>query len=234
MTIPASINTPSRIIQLAMQDAGLLQQGDTPNSEDYAEHMGRLNDMVNLWQTQGLKLWLNQDFPVTLIAGTPTYFFGPPSPKPLRVIQAYYADQFLNRRPLIALSRDEYTRLSQVTQLGQINSYFVDKQQITLNVTFWLTPDVEAATGVAHLIRQEQVTNMVSLNDQMNFPQEWFIALRWGLADEICTGQPQAIMDRCASKAGAYRTALEDWDVEDASTSFQVDQRTVQDRGRFR
>lgn len=234
MTVPASLNTPSRAIKLAMEDAGLLQQGNDPDGDFYAEYIGRLNDMVNLWQTQGLKLWLDQDVAVTLIAGTATYFFGAPTPKPLRVIQAYYADQFLNRRPLIALSRDEYVRLSQVTQLGQINSYFVDKQQLTLNVTFWLTPDATAALGTAHLIRQEQVTNSIQLNDQINFPIEWFLALRWGLADEICTGQPQAIMDRCAQKAGSYRTALEDWDVEDASTSFQPDQRATQNVGRFR
>lgn len=236
MTTPVSVNTPSRCIKLAMLDAGLLQQGDDPLSEDYAEHIGRLNDMVNLWQTQGLKLWLNEDITVPLVAGTATYFFGGPYPtlKPLRVIQAYYEDINGVRRPLIALSRDEYVRLSQVSQQGQINSYFVDKQQTTLNVTFWLVPDIVAATGTAHLIRQEQALQSVSLNDQMNLPQEWFIALRWGLADEICTGQPQAIMDRCAAKAGSYRTALEDWDVEDASTMFQVDQRATQDVGRFR
>ena len=34
------------------------------------------------------------------------------------------------------------------------------------------------------------------------FAQEWRIALRWGLADDIATGQPQAIMDRCAQRAG--------------------------------
>ena len=75
---------------------------------------------------------------------------------------------------------------------------------------------------------------MVSVNDQMNFPQEWFLALRWGFADEICTGQPQAIMDRCEKKATMYREALEDWDVEDTSTRFQPDTRMGYGASNFR
>lgn len=234
MTVPVTLNTPARCIRLAMQDATLLQSGDDPTGEDYAEYMGRLNDMVNFWQTQGLRLWLNQDVAVPLIAGTALYSFGSAMLKPTRVIQGYFEDQNGVRRPLEAMSRDDYTRLSQVTQQGQINSYFVDKQQLTLNVYFWLTPDATAALGTAHLIRQEQVTQSVSLNDTMNFPIEWFLALRWGLADELTTGMSTDVQQRCTAKAREYKTALDDWDVEDADTYFQPDQRQFQGMGRFK
>jgi hypothetical protein len=183
-------------------------------------------------------LWLQSDLTVPLTAGQATYTFGPGGSvdmtKPLRVLQGYYLDSYNTKRPLLALSRDEYTRLSNVVQVGAINSYFVDKQQSLLSVSFWLSPDTTAATGTAQLIIQQQVANLVSLNDDMNFPQEWFMALRWGLADDICTGQPQAIMDRCYNKAETFRTALEDWDVEDASTVFQPDQRSAYVTGGFR
>lgn len=234
MTTPTTLNTASRAIRLAMVDAGLLQEGDDPNSDQYAEHMGRLNDMANLWQTQGLKLWLNEDLPVTLVAGTSSYFFGTAGIKPTRVIQGYYQDSNDVRRPLTVMSRDEYTRLSQLTQQGPINSYFVDKQQLTLNVFFWLTPDTEAATGSAGLIIQNSVEQVTQLTDTMNFPVEWFMALRWGLADEICTGQPPDITQRCAAKAAAYFDILNNWDVEDAPTFFQPDQRMTQQQGNFR
>lgn len=237
MALPVTTNTPSRIIRLAMQDANLLQQGDDPNSDDYAEYLGRLNDMVNLWQTDGLRLWLNEDLPITLTAGVNLYpqtQLPTPPMKPLRVIQAYFEDQFQIRRPLIALSRDDYTRLSQVVQPGQLNSYFVDKQQTSLDVFFWLTPDAIAALGTAHLIIQYQVENATMLNDQMNFPIEWFIALRWGLADEIATGQPMEIQQKCAARAAEYKEKLDNWDVEDASTVFQPDQRATQNVGGFR
>jgi hypothetical protein len=233
-----SNNTPLSIIQDAYFDAGLLQEGDQLNSEQLVSGMRRLTDMINGWQTQGLKLWLNVDTPVTLTAGQGTYTFGPAGTvvmdKPLRVLEAWYEDINNIRRPLVMLSWNDYTRLSQISQTGALNSYFVDKQQNVLSVFFWLIPDTVAATGMAHLLLQVQVANFSNVTDTMNFPIEWRLALRWGLADEICTGQPQAIMDRCQQRAQSYRTALENWDVEDAPTRFTTDQRASYHQGHFR
>jgi hypothetical protein len=223
---------------MAMVDAGYLQDGDDPTPEQYANYLNRLNDLINFWQTQGLKLWTQTDLAVPLVVGQASYSLGPSGDvdmtKPLRVLQGYYIDANQTKRPLLPLSRDEYTRLSNVVQTGAINSYFVDKQRASLVVKFWLVPDANAALGTAQLVIQQQMGNMVSLTDDVSFPQEWFLALRWGLADDICTGQPQAIMDRCAAKAMVFLNALESWDVEDASTIFQPDQRVAYVTGAFR
>ena len=223
MTSPNN-NTPISIIQDAYLDSGLIGVGQAVNSEQIVMGMRRLTDMINLWQTQGLKLWLNVDTPITLVAGTGTYKLGPAQAvdmtRPLRVINAWFADANGIRRPLIPLAWADYVRLSIVTQTGQINSYFVDKQATYLSVFFWLVPDTVAATGTAHLQLQRQVDQFISVTEDMDFPIEWKLALRWGLADELAGGQPQAIMDRCQQRAQAYRTMLEDWDVEDAPTRF--------------
>lgn len=225
MTAPND-NTPYSIIRDAYYDAGLLQEGESPNSEQLVSGMRKLTDLINLWQTQSLKLWLNTDVTVTLVAGRGTYLLGPSGDvnivKPLRVLEAYVKSASGIRRPLTPLAWADYVRLSQVNQTGQINSYFVDKQQSLLSVLFWPVPDAVAAAGTVHLVVQSQVINFIALNETINFPIEWRIALRWGLADEICTGQPQAIMDRCQQRATTYRAALEDWDVEDAPTRFAV------------
>jgi hypothetical protein len=234
MTIPND-NTPASIIQDAYFDAGLIQEGETANSEKIANGMRKLRDLINLWQTQGLKLWLNQDTAVTLTAGTGTYTFGPTGSvvmvKPERVIDAYYLDINNVSRPLIPISRSEWDRLGNKTNQGAINSYFVDKQQTYLGVKFYNVPDATTATGTVHLIFQMQVTNFSTLTETMNFPVEWRIALRWGLADELATGQPQSIMDRCAQRALAYRTALED--VEDTDTRLAPDSRAHRFSGTF-
>jgi len=237
MTTPAD-NTPISIISDAYFDAGLLQEGQAPNSEQIATGMRKLRDVINLWQTQGLKLWLLTDTSVTLVSGTSTYTFGPAGStvmtKPLRVVEAYYADSNGIRRSLNPLSWNDYTRLSTVTQTGQINSYFVDKQATQLSVFFWNTPDATAATGTAHLLLQTQVTNFINITETVQFPIEWRIALRWGLADELATGQPQAIMDRCQQRAMTYKAMLEDWDVEDAPTRFMPDSQGGFGGGSFR
>jgi hypothetical protein len=114
-------------------------------------------------------------------------------------------------------------RLSTVTEEGAISQYFVDKQAANLVVYFWLTPDTTAATGTAHLLIPRQITNFTGLTDTLNFPQEWFMGLRWGLADELAVGQPESIMQRCQQRAMTYRAMLEDWDIEDAEVKIQPD-----------
>jgi hypothetical protein len=225
--------TAYRVICNAMQNAGYLAQGQDPNSDQVAKYMNRLNDFINFQQTQGLKLWLQEDFAITLTAGVGgpgnPYSLGPSGniamTKPLRVPDTgnYYLDVNQISRPINLLAKTDYATLSNVFQGGPITSIYVDKQQLSLNVYTWYIPDAIAAQGTLHVLLQQQVTNVISVTDTMAFPLEWFIYLHWGLADEICTGQPQAIMDRCERRAMMYKEALEAWDVEDASTIFQPD-----------
>lgn len=239
MTTPAS-NTPYAIITDANVDAGRLPEGQVLSSERLASGLRRLNDIINLWLTQGLKLWLLVDTAVTLTEGQATYTFKPSGnvdmTKPLRVLQGYFlpAGSAPSRRPLTVLSWERYLMLGNVATEGAINSYFVNKRATQLDVTFWLTPDATDATGVAHVLLETQATNPVNLTETMDFPQEWRIALRWGLADDLATGQPEAIMNRCSQRAEHYRKMLEDADVEDAPTSFAPDTRQTQHGYSFR
>lgn len=237
MSFPNNYMTVDRIIRDGARDACLLQDGDDPSSEQYANWLNRLNDVLMYEQTQGLKLFLLTDLAIPLVANQPTYVIGPGGDvnmvKPLRVISGYYLDQDNNQRPLDPLSWDEYTRLSRTTEIGSINSYFVNKQTLSLNVSFWNNPDVQAATGVAHLITQLQQTGVVQLTDTVLIPVEWAAWAHWALADEICNGQPDKVQEKCAQKVTFYRAALQDWDVEDADTSFQPDSRQFQNAGRF-
>ncbi len=226
MTAPAIFGTAERIIRMAYQDSGIVQRGDNPSGEQLADGMMRLNDMANIWQINGLKLWLQSDLSVPLVAGQRVYSLSPTGDvamdKPMRVLDScYYLDSNDIQRPLTLLNQDDYNRLGTVLQEGSVNSLFPKRLARSIDVYLWLVPDTQAATGTVHLLIQGQVPNVVSLTDEMVFPSEWFMALRWGLADDVCTGQPQAIMDRCQSRASMYRAALEDWDVEDTTVRFQ-------------
>lgn len=225
--MPAAFNSPSRIITYAMMDAGLLQTGELPTSEQLTEFGDRLLDLINLWQTQGLKLWLQRDISVPLVATQSLYTVYPTGDvsmvKPMRIIQAYSLSALGLNLPIELVAREQFVRLPAST--GTPNSLYVDKQRTYLGLNFWPTPDSAAVANTVHLVAQHQVTNFTSLTAAIEFPQEWFLALRWGLADDISTGQPESIMARCSARAESFRRALEDWDVEDASTFFQPDNR---------
>lgn len=232
-------NNANGIISDAMHNAGLLDEGDNPNSQQLVDGMRRLNDIINLWQTQGLKLFLQRELTVPLVVGQTLYVIGPSGPavtmpKPTRILQGFVVTPNNIRRPLVCISREEWERLSQVTgNNGTINSFMVDKQATSLNLNLWPPPNSTEVLNTAIFLAQYQATNPIYLTDDVGFPQEWRIALVWGLADEICTGQPQAIMDRCEKRAQSYRIALENWDVEDAPTYFAADSRMYTHYGKF-
>lgn len=231
MTTPA-INTPYGVIKDALVDCGHLQEGQDPGSDQLANGLRRLRDLINFWNTKGLKLFLQQDVPIPLTAGTADYTLGPAGSvvmvRPLKVIYGYYLFTATNvRRPLTPMSQIDYLQLGKAGTLtsdrGTVTQYFVHKRATDLLLTLWQTPDTtEAANGQVHVLVQGQATNPIELDETMSFPEEWRMALRWGLADDWSTGQPQSIVERCAMKAEQYRVALEDWDVEDSDVKFQA------------
>lgn len=238
MPVSAS-NTAYGIIRDAMFDAGKLSDGEEPDSEQLATNMRRLCDVINYFQTKGLKLFLNVETSITLVAGTGTYTVPVPVSNPdypnksLRIIQGRIQTPEGETRPLNMISWDEWNRLPQLNE-GAVTAFLVDKQALSLVVKVWNTPDTAEALNTAIFLVEQQAPNPVNLETNVSFPQEWRLALRWCLADDICTGQPQAIMDRCQAKAKFYREELEDWDVEDARTSFAPDYRGDYATGNFR
>lgn len=233
------LNTPWQVICDAFFEAGKTGLGEVPSGEELAYGMRRLNNLMNLRQAQGLRLWLQFDLAVTLVALQNLYTMGSTGSiimaRPTRIIEGYYQDINLVNRPLLVLSRNEWDTLSTfgTNSPGSVNSYFVDKQINTMNIYFWLTPDAQAATGKAHIIIQQQQPNVVGLTDQLIFGPEWFLYLVWELAYEFSQGQPLAVQQRCQAMADKYREIVDGWDVEDASTFFQTDQRMSYQSGKF-
>lgn len=231
-------NTVYGIICDAMKDAGYLQLGEDPNSEQLAEYMRRLCDIVNLWQTQGIKLFLIEEQTLAMVAGQQAYQLASPQTTPpakhLRVLAGRVVDaDGVTVRPLTSMSWEEWNRIPS-GQSGPVVRYFVDKTVDALNVKLWNVPDTAEVLNELIFTVHRQIVNPINLLEDMQFPQEWRIALRWGLANDICTGQPKEIMDRCEKFANIYRTALEDWDVEDTSTTFEVDTQGYGGGGSFR
>lgn len=216
------MTTVLQVIEDAMVEAGLLLEGASSTAANQTKYIRRLNDVINLAQTQGLKLWLERDISITLVSGTPSYTVTSGGLRVPRISLAYWVDSSGARRDVGIISREQYTRLQNTTTSGSIQSIFPEKLITSTKVWCWMIPDATAAAGALHVIGQVEATNVTLTTDDMTivFPKEWASFLMWGLAAEICGGQPQETVQRCESRAAAFRKALEDWDVEDAPTSF--------------
>lgn len=246
MTTPATDNSAYAIISGAVWNAQLIPEGEDPDSEMIARYTRRLNQTIKQIIIEGMRLWLWQDTPITLTAGTSLYKLGPVSAggnvsnvlvKPAQIRDQYYLYSQINggtRRPIFRISRQEWDMLSTVSQQGPITQIFCDPQQSTFNVNTWLIPDANEATGTLQLVLLNQVTSFVGITDLMNFPDEWALCLEWRLAAQICQGQPASVINRCDAQAAYFTQKLEEWDSEqETSIQPQPDQRMFQ-RHRFR
>lgn len=235
-----SNQTATGICTRAYQDAGKLAAGGSLSSVQLAEGIDRLNDIINLRQTNGLRLWLETETTVTLTAGKQMYTFMPGGDvsvtRPLRIKQAAYWDAYSNVRPLTpCLSREEWTRLSSRTIQAAVSQYFYEKLYDRLNLYLWNIPDTTAATGTVKVVLQNQAGNVTLAADSPHFPIEWTLYLRWALAEDLATGMPQEVVARAERMAAKYLEDLNGWDVEgEAETFFQPDMRTFARPGAFR
>jgi len=238
MTTPVTENTAYSIITDGLRNAKKLPFGEDPDSEELGLYMRKLNQIINFVQTTGIRLFLIQDTPITLVAGTSLYTLGPSGTvvmtKPIGVVDQYYLYSAANgatKRPVFKISRQEWDMLSVTTQQGPVTQIFVDPQVLTLNINTWLVPDANEATGTLHLALKTQVTNFVGVTDSMQFPIEWALTLGWLFAKEVAIGQPQAIVTRCDQMADYYLMKLDEWDAEQDTSIFpQPDQRLFQNR----
>ena len=139
-----------------------------------------------------------------------------------------YVDQ-----PLIVVSQQEYNFLGSKFTTGTSNSiqYWPYVDYGTLKV--FLTPDDNTANNYeVHLTVQRAIYDINKSNETFDFPQEWYQALRWGLASELVLdyGIPDQRAITITQKAQMYKDRLAAWDTENASTMFQPDMRMAAPR----
>lgn len=215
------------VIQKAYQNAGKIQRGGFPSTGQLADGLSTLQDIVAYEGTRGLKLWLETEVPITLMAGKQSYSFMPGGDisqiKPYRVKEASYVDSGGAVRPLTPVSREEWTMLTNRQSQGAINQYFVEKLFDRMNVYFWYIPDAPTAQGKVLIVLANQAQSPVLFASDTRFPPEWALFLQWRLAQELATGMSQETVTRCDQMTGMYREQLEGFDVEEAPTYFTVD-----------
>jgi len=228
MTI-ATYNSMDRIIRMAMSDAGLLEDEMNPTADAQGNHAQRLLDMIQIWQIDGCKLSLIQDTLLPLTLNTNIYTFGPAGSvnmtRPVRVEGMYWQDSSGGKRDIFPVAREEWNRLPAAQNNGTVTQFMEERSNTLLRVYLWNKPGASDVAGQLRVVLRTTGPGVLNIADPITtfFPIEWAMALRWGLAADICTGQPDSIVNRCTSMAGHYKTVLEGFDVELGGIQLQPD-----------
>ena len=165
-----------------------------------------------------------------------TLAFNPAAPvlyRPLKIIYAYYRNTSVTPNvdvPVQLLSKQEYNALGSKFVTGTTNSIFYDVKKLFGAMYVYPTPDASvAANSILHIIAQLPLSDISTCETITDFPQEWFNALAWNLADQLSLdyGVPVNARQEIAARAKLYLDQLSDFDVEAVSTYFQVDMGSI-------
>lgn len=229
------------VMNRALRLCGTYDATNPPTSQDYANVQLALNMMIKAWIRKGLPMWKIVTNTVPLLTPQNTYNIGPNAtgpgavvcPKILKVTYAFIRDSNNFDTPIDPLSIQEYNQYGSKGSLGVVNSYWyqpLDDNAVTgvsSFITFYPTPNDNTRT--IYLICLSTLNDINLGTDQVDFPQETYMALTWCLADEISMEYATS-MDRVQeikARAAVIYEEMVDWSQENTdSIRFMYDTRS--------
>jgi hypothetical protein len=145
--------------------------------------------------------------------------------KPVRAFSGFVRDANDNDTVLQFISKEEYDSLGDKSSQGVPNQIYYDNQLANAVMYVYTVPSSTDYT--VFLDVQRMFYDMSTSTDDFDFPQEWFQAIKWGLAAELAIeyGVEAEKIAAIEQKAMMYVQECFDFSVEEASVYFQLDMR---------
>jgi hypothetical protein len=215
--------TRDNIIDAALRTLGVIGLGETPTSEDYTNCSQALNIMIKSWAKKGFPLFVNSTETVNLVASTSSYTL---TNRPVRVFGGRIRNTDSVDTEVLLISAEEYDTIGDKTITGTPNQIYYDN---TLTGTLYVypVPDSTSADYTLYVDVQRMFYDMNSSSDNFDFPQEWYQALKWGLAAEVAIeyGIDIQLLSYYEQKADFYADEAFNFSVEEPSVFFTMDYR---------
>lgn len=238
--------TAETVIEAALRAIAVIDPETTlqPNTTEMANALEALNFLVTSWQAHGMQVWCHKTVSYVLTAAN-SYTIGPSgatitAARPLRIVQAWLRDTSTNPvdTPLNIVSRDEFNLLSVKTTPGIPNQLFYDPEfdrdasnggaNAKGKIWIWPQPDATVVTNYdLYMVCVRPIQDFTAKTDYLDFPQEWFNAVKWNLAHQIAFeyGVPVEILDRLEKRAETELSLALSFDNDPAPVFFQPERR---------
>jgi hypothetical protein len=228
------------IINRALRLCGTYDATNPPTTQDYTNVSLAFNMLIKAWIRKGLPMWKIVTNTIPLLTGQNTYNIGPNAtgtgsvvvPKILKVTYAFIRSSSNFDTPIDPLSIQEYNQYGAKSSLGVVNGYWyqpLDDNSVTgvsSFIKFYPTPNDNTRT--IYLICLSTLNDVSLGTDQVDFPQETYMALSWCLANEISMEYATS-MDRVTEikqRSAIIYEEMVDWSQENTdSIRFMYDTR---------
>lgn len=211
----------------------------TPTTTMETNALVSLNQLVLHLQSLGMQVWCIKNASLSLVASTNNYTLGPSGDlniqRPQTVMQAWLHNTSANTDPipLQIIDRETYNRFTSKATTGTPIAVFYDRQydlpgansgaSAKGKLYVYPTPDSTiASTYSMSIVYTRPIQDFSATSDSLDFPQEWYLALTWKLADLLCPsfGVPVMYWDRIGSRAESFLHDQVGWDSE--TDSIQI------------
>lgn len=212
----------------------------TPTTTQRTKALRALNRMVTSWYAKGFQVWCTKNQSVTLVAGTTSYTWGPSgainTARPLSISQAWLhnTSEDTDPLPLSIIGREEYNRYTNKESESVPLAIYYDPQydgpasnsgaNAKGKLFVYPAPSTSAAsTYTMTVVYTRPIQDFNATSDSLDFPQEWYDAIIWNLASQLCPayGVPVMYWDRIRSEAKDKLDLVSGWDREEGSVFIQ-------------
>lgn len=191
----------SEIVQVAMEELGVLSSGEAPTAEETATGIRALNWMLKSWPARGLNLFRETQGQVIFLADTASM---PLDPYCLDVVEARYVQPQSYERPLARWENGQYRQIPYKSQPGYPTAYYLDKQTSGITMTLWPVPNADATILYTYSRVPQDVTDGA---ETIDVPQEWTELVYIALAARLVQTFGVARTDPTAAQIIAQRAA---------------------------
>lgn len=181
------MSTAQDVIEAAMRDIGALASGEDPSSDETADVLEALNNLIDSWNTDGLTLYAEADVSHTLVANDGSYTIAASgaditATRPVRILRAYVRDSNIDY-PLEIISKEAYDLIPDKTTTST-NPEYLYYEPSYANGTIKLWP-VPTDTNSLVMTVQTQLSSFATAATSFAMPPGYQRALQKNLGIEI-------------------------------------------------
>jgi hypothetical protein len=221
------------IIKAALRKLGVIAQGQSPSTEDITNASIALNMLVAEFRTIGMPLWARKEYTFNPVAGQQVYQFGIGKtfniPFPLHLLQAFRQDGTSTTKIRMEIIPNYNLNLYPTSSGGTPIQVSYQPFNNYGELSVWPVPDSTATGSTVNIIYQSPFQYFDAATDTMDFPEEWYNALVFGLAATLAPEWTIPLEDRqrLSAEAKQHLDNAKDFGYEDGSIYFQPQRRRM-------
>lgn len=226
MTVSGSTDfslTANQLIVASLELLGIKAEEEPLQAYELERGLRWLNIMLKAWEVDGVMAWTLTEGSFALVQSDVDYVFG--AGGTFTTVPVDILDVRITRSstdlPMSRMSREAYYALPNKTSEGYPTQYMYDRQRDSGTLYVWPAPD--STGGTIKFTYRRRIMDMDASADTFDLPQEWYMALVYGLADQLIpiygrSGTPRGA--EITQKALIAYNSVKSFDIDEGESSI--------------